>query len=85
MAKAKQRELAGVEITRIPAVTKAARAYIEARDERMGLAELETQRKQELMGAMKRAGVEEYVCDGVKCWLVHADSVKAKKVSPDED
>ena len=63
MAKARQQKLQGLAEQSIPEIESAALSYVEARDQRMQLTELETERKADLLKVMTKHGKTTYRID----------------------
>lgn len=87
--KRKQQEIPGTERTAHDEVEAAANAYRDARDERMELTELETEKRDALIAAMRAAKLEIYkFTDGdgaeITVTLNEKTSVKVRKNADDE-
>lgn len=91
MGQAAQKEIPGVhdEVVKVPVVTRAAKAYVEARNEFQEASSSCAERKATLVELMKKHGLESYRASGLTIELVHGkDSVKVKLVedgAEDED
>ena len=81
-AKPKQGELEEIAETvhKIPAVTKAARKYVDARDERAGALEHEKDAKARLIATMKEHGVRQYRAEDIVATLTEKDAVSVKRL-----
>lgn len=77
--KAKQLRVPGTEHPdRNPAIEAAAEAYVEVRNERMGLTEREVQAQGKLLLEMEKAGLSTYRCDDQDYIVELSDTKKAK-------
>lgn len=85
--KPKQQFFAGTEPATIKELEDAAQDYVAARDERMGLTELEAERKKLLAELMKKHKLATYAFDGQMIEYTHVDEdqVKVKKVRAAKD
>jgi hypothetical protein len=90
MARAEKQDLPGIEgpgvgKKKIPAVTKAANAYVRVRDERMELTKKEVAAKAVLLHTMQENGVESYELDNDQVvTITHKDNVKVKTLDEAE-
>lgn len=84
-----QQQIPGTEDTVHPEVSKAAKAYVAVRDERMALTKRETEAKAALLEACRAADVDHYVIEGGTYEVVFTKSedVKVRRVksSPADD
>lgn len=79
MAKAKQKELPGMEDKKLEDLEAAAVEYAEGRDERMEMTKKEVELKTNLMGMMHRYKKKTYVCDGIEINVVpEGEKVKVR-------
>lgn len=82
----KQKTLPTMEDSVIQPIESAAHAYVEARDERMDASEIESKRKQALLGLMKKHNKTHYKRNGLEIdVIVEAETVKVrqKKAKPE--
>lgn len=81
-----QKEFEGMESPKIPAITRAARAYERAKKDRMKALEMEVSRKEKLIDLMKEYNLNDYRDRDVEVSLEHTekDSIKVK-TAVDED
>lgn len=85
----RQRSLPGTQSPKNISIEKAAHEYVEARDERMALSEVEVTRKTKLLDVMKRANLTKYRRNGMTIDIVvEKEKVKvrtAKAATEDND
>lgn len=89
MAVAKQTKIPGTERQKIKAIDKAAEAYVEVRDERMGLTKKEKEAKEKLLSLMKEHKLDSYTDEDASPPLIVTveakdETVKVKRASEDE-
>jgi hypothetical protein len=84
MAKAKQEYLDGMKPPSIKAIDKAAEAYVEARNTRMGHTVKEKERKIILLDLMKQNKLTEYLYDGKIVRVTETENIKVNEVDADE-
>lgn len=82
-----QKEFAGMESPKIPAITRAARAYERAKKDRMKALEMEVSRKEKLIDLMKEHELNDYRDRDVEVSLEHTekDSIKVKTAVDEDD
>lgn len=84
--RAKQAALPGVEPHRIPALTRLAKDYCSARDERMAAGVVEVELKDKLIGMMKEHKLESYVSNDTTIVLTAGkDNIKVKSAREDAE
>lgn len=69
--------LPGLEPKMLPSVHSAIEEYVDVRDRKKKLTELEAEKKEHLVYAMKKAGITEYNVDGHRATLEANEKVKA--------
>lgn len=84
-ARAQQAFIPGTQPETIPEIHSAIEDYVEARDRRMELTKVETEKKAVLLGAMKKHKKTEYAVDGHEAHLSVDETDKAKVRVPGED
>lgn len=75
----KQGYLDGLEPPSVPAIDRAAEAYVSTRNERMELTELEVEKHAALLEQMNKAGLTTYTYDGYVVNVLSTSKVKVKK------
>ena len=86
--KKRQPKLPGMEDTHIQDLDDAAVSYVNARDERMKLTEVEVERRDEVQTLMHKHGKKTYRCEGVEIVLQPEGEkvkVRVKKDAADVD
>jgi hypothetical protein len=77
--KPRQRYIPGTEPPSVPAIEKAAEAYVEARDARMSMLATEVERHDALLALMREHKLDSYEFDGQIINIVHQDRVRVKR------
>lgn len=81
----KQTFIPGTEPKTIPAIHRAIEEYVEARDKRMDLLEVEVERKGHLLNLMKEEKISDYSVDGHEAHVSIDESIKARIRTADEE
>jgi hypothetical protein len=68
-----------------PTIEKAARKYVETRNERMALTKKETDARAVLMNAMHEADVERYRYDNQEIKLEEKEKISVRTIDEDEE
>lgn len=80
-----QKEFAGMESQKVPAISRAARAYKRAQRERMEAGEVEVDRKTKLIELMKQHELTDYHDRDIEISLDTKETIKVKTAVDEQD